>query len=268
MISNIDYVIYICRIQIHIVIDETLIMKLFILTFLILFTSTLFSQNKLVINYHFNYQFDTSTSADPKTIELYKASNKNTGDYVLITSKQESTFNKIDKINNNQDNDPSIKDIPVPSVNIYNDFANNYSLDNLDFRGKKLLIKDSLNSFKWIIKRDLDDILGYKVKKAIAKKANITYEAWFAPSLPFKSGPLSYFGLPGAILKLAIILDQNDGVHKRSYTATEVKLDNNAVILKPTKGKILTKKEFEDYFNEIFRIEAEIENNKVDTNIN
>lgn len=166
MISNIDYVIYICRIQIHIVIDETLIMKLFILTFLILFTSTLFSQNKLVINYHFNYQFDTSTSADPKTIELYKASNKNTGDYVLITSKEESTFNKIDKINNNQVRDSYIKSIPVPSANIYNDFANNYSLDNLDFRGKKMIIKDSINSFKWIIKRDLDDILGYKVKKS------------------------------------------------------------------------------------------------------
>lgn len=228
---------------------------------------TLYSQDKLIVNYHFNYEFDTSKSKDSKIIEMFKESNKNTGDYILITSREESTFNKIDKIDNNQDNNSLVKSIPVPSANIYNDFKNYYSLDDLDFQGKKILVKDSLNSYKWLIKKDSDEILGYKVKKAIAKKGNITYEAWFAPSLPFKSGPLFYWGLPGVILKIVIIMDQDDGIHKRYYTATDVKLNKDAIILKPNKGKILTKKEFENYINEVFRIQAEIKNNKVDTKI-
>jgi len=238
--------------------------KKIIILFSVIFTSVLFAQDKLVINYNFIYEFDLSKSTDPKTVETFKESNKNTSDYILITSKEESIFNKVEKIDNSQNKTGGIS---TPSANLYSNFKDNYRLDNLEFRGKKMLIKDSLTSFKWFIQKDSGEILGYKVKKATAKRNNITYEAWYAPSLSFKSGPEFYWGLPGVILKVAVIMDQNDGIHKRFYTATDIKINNKAIILKPTKGKVLTKKEFEDYFNELFRIEAEIKNNKVNTKI-
>lgn len=241
-------------------------MKLFIPTFLMLFASTLFSQNKLVVNYRFNYQFDTSTPTDPKTIALYKASNNNTGDYILITSKDESLFNKIEKLDNNQ-KDSNINNIPVPSGMNYINFNDEINIYNLEFKGQKILIKDSLSSFKWIIQKDREKYLGYDVKKAFAKNNNIIYEVWFAPDLPFKSGPGLIWGLPGIILKLEIIMNQSDGIHKRYYNATKIELNNNAIITKPSKGKVFTEKEFIKYFNEQLKIEAEMKNNRIDTKI-
>jgi len=239
----------------------------FIFTFLLLTTSNLLiAQDKLVVNYQFNYAYDTSVSKDPKQLAVYKASNQNTGEYLLITTKEEAIFKTIDKLNNTQ-SISDVESIPVPNLNDYIDFKNHYSLVQMDFNGKLFLIKDSITTYQWIIQRDKDQFLGYEVRKAIAKRDNVTYEAWYAPNLPFKAGPYITFGLPGVILKLTIILDQDDGVHQHIYTATKVDLNDKAKIIKPTKGELMMVDDFVVYFNEIFRIEAEMENNKIDTKI-
>ena len=239
----------------------------FIFTFLLLNLSTLLlAQEKLVVNYQFNYAYDTSVSKDPKQLAIYKASNQNTGEYILITSKDEATFKKIEKLNNTQ-SISDVESIPVPNSNNYIDLKDHYSLDQMDFNGKLFLIKDSMKTYQWVIQRDKDQFLGYEVRKAIAKRDNVTYEAWYAPNLPFKAGPNNIFGLPGVILKLTIILDQDDGVHQHIYTAIKVELNDKAKIIKPTKGELMMVDDFVVYFNEIFRIEAELENNKVDRKI-
>lgn len=241
-------------------------MKLYITTFLVFFTFTLFGQEKLIVNYFFNYEFDTSKSTDDKTIQLYKESNKNTGEYLLISSNEESIFNNIEKINNNQENNRS-ENISIPLSKNYINYKEHYLLDSFEFQGKKIIVKDFLAKYNWIIEKDQDEIIGYKVKKAIAKKDNIIYEAWFAPSLPFKSGPGNYWGLPGVILKLGIYMNQDDGIHKRYYSATKVELNDKVTIVRPTKGMVFTENEFIAYFNEQFRIQNEIENSKVNTKI-
>lgn len=239
----------------------------FIFTCLLLTTSTLLiAQEKLVVNYQFNYAYDTTVSKDPKRLAIFKASNQNTSEYLLITTKDEATFKKIEKLNNTQ-SISDVESIPVPNRNDYIDFKNHYSLVQMDFNGKLFLIKDSMKTYQWVIQRDKDQFLGYEVKKAIAKRDNVTYEAWYAPNLPFKAGPDITFGLPGVILKLTIMLDQDDGMHQHIYTATKVELNDKAKIIKPTKGELMMVDDFVVYFNEIFRIEAELDNNRVDRKI-
>ena len=147
----------------------------FIFTFLLLNLSTLLlAQEKLVVNYQFNYAYDTSVSKDPKQLAIYKASNQNTGEYILITSKDEATFKKIEKLNNTQ-SISDVESIPVPNSNNYIDLKDHYSLDQMDFNGKLFLIKDSMKTYQWVIQRDKDQFLGYEVRKAIAKRDNVTY---------------------------------------------------------------------------------------------
>ncbi|RLZ08765.1 GLPGLI family protein [Faecalibacter macacae] len=235
------------------------------LIFLLFFISN-YAQEKLVVDYIFNYKYDLTKSSDARTLAIYKASNKNTGEYQLITTKEESIFNSIEKINNSQ-NVFDVEPYSVPSANLYNNILENYTLDPINFKGKNFIVKDTVTKYNWLLEREYDKILGYDVKKAVAKRFNITYEAWFAPSLPYKTGPGNIFGLPGLILKLKIILDQDDGVHQHIYTATKVDLNDKAKIIKPTKGELMMVDDFTVYFNKILRIEAEIENNKVETKI-
>ena len=56
-------------------------------------------------------------------------------------------------------------------------------------------------------------------------------------------------------------------MHQHIYTAIKVELNDKAKIIKPTKGELMMVDDFVVYFNEIFRIEAELENNKVDRKI-
>lgn len=239
--------------------------KGFTLIFLSIFISA-FAQDKLVIDYIFNYKYDQTQSTDVKTLAIYKASNKNTGEYQLITTKEEAFFKSIDKINNSQ-NVFDVEPYGVPSANLYLNIVENYTLDPINFKGKNFIVKDTITKYNWVIERSKDKMLGYEVRKAIAKRDNITYEAWFSPSLPYKSGPGNVFGLPGVILKLTIILDQDDGMHQHIYTATKIGLNDIAKIVQPTKGELMMVDDFIVYFNEIFRIEAEMENNKVETKI-
>lgn len=76
-------------------------MKKLLFTFL-LSSISLFAQEKLVVEYQFNYDFDTSKITDKKTLGFYKATNENLSFFELITKKNESYFGRIEKIDNNQ----------------------------------------------------------------------------------------------------------------------------------------------------------------------
>ena len=64
-------------------------MKKLLFTFL-LSSISLFAQEKLVVEYQFNYDFDTSKITDKKTLDFYKATNENLSFFELITKKNES----------------------------------------------------------------------------------------------------------------------------------------------------------------------------------
>ena len=147
-----------------------------------------------------------------------------------------------------------------------------------DFMGKEFLVKDSLPNLKWKMEGETRVIGGYNCFKATAivavnktdfrnfapkkeddkaakpadegKKTNLldnlempkeaTITAWYTPEIPVNQGPENYWGLPG------LILEVNDG--KTIILCSKVVMNpkEKVVIKAPTKGKVITQKEFDE----------------------
>ncbi len=230
-------------------------------------TLSLFAQEKLVVEYRFNYDFDISKITDKKKLDFYKSSNENTSYFELVTTKNESFFGKIDKIDNNQNTGTSIGLIGGPAGNFYNNLIDKYSLFSIDLNGMKLIVKDTIKALDWVLTKEKDKILGYDVKKAIYQKDKFMVEAWYSPKLDFRNGPNKYFGLPGIILKIVETSISNNGNHKQIYFATAVQINNEARLIKPTKGQLISQDEFYSIIDEMNKKIEESMNNKMDKKI-
>ncbi len=66
--------------------------------------------------------------------------------------------------------------------------------------GLSYLIEEKIPEIKWKITKDTATFSGLACQKAIANHEGKNWTAWFAPSLPFQSGPWQLQGLPGLIV--------------------------------------------------------------------
>jgi GLPGLI family protein len=82
--------------------------------------------------------------------------------------------------------------------------------------------KDAATANNWqLLNEDGPDILGYSTKKAQLRFRGRNYYAFFAPDLPFNTGPFKFSGLPGTILEVFT----DDNTHR--FKALSVHLENN-----------------------------------------
>lgn len=65
------------------------------------------------------------------------------------------------------------------------------------------LYEEDYPCMTWEYTEDTATISGYFTQKAVCKYGGRTWEAWFAPDLPFNDGPYMFCGLPGLIIKVA-----------------------------------------------------------------
>lgn len=133
---------------------------------------------------------------------------------------------------------------------IYTDFTSLTTIRLDESFGEPLLVTDSLNRFKWKLTNEKQTINGYTCFKAIGTAYNYEDEgileipvvAWYTPEIPIPTGPAEFGGLPGAILELT----RGKG---KTYKAVEIRFKRKDVkIKKPTKGKQLTRAEYEKLF--------------------
>lgn len=75
--------------------------------------------------------------------------------------------------------------------------------------GSSYLIEEEIPEIKWKITKDTASFSGLACQKATANFEGKNWIAWFAPSLPFQSGPWKLQGLPGLIIDAA---DENKTV--------------------------------------------------------
>lgn len=153
-----------------------------------------------------------------------------------------------------------------------------YAVDK-EFMGKEFLVKDSLTNLKWKMEAETRVIGGYNCFKATAvrpvsksdfrnfrpkkeeketevktadkeKKTSfmdeveipkeITITAWYTPEIPVNQGPEGYWGLPG------LILEVNDGKTTVLCSKVVMNVKDKAEIAAPTKGKVVTQKEYDE----------------------
>lgn len=121
----------------------------------------------------------------------------------------------------------------------------------LNAYGEDFLVE--LPKIEWKITNEKKKIGKFNCLKATATierenskgKFNQNIIAWFAPEIPFNFGPKEYSGLPGLIVEVK----PGDNI---GYKLLKIKAENYKKIEKPTEGKNITFKEFNDLGKKIF----------------
>ena len=202
---------------------------------------------KVIYNTDFILDFDKIKSSIPAA---YQASFKSEIDrgisvkFVLESNGKMSSFKPEIKIDNNQSNDNSIAQmiIAAEANPQYKDYEKNEFYNVKDFGVKTFLIKDKIFDYQWKITKEKTEIAGYNATKAVGiDEDGKEVIAWYTTSLPYRDGPYRYANLPGLIVKAEMSTDE----FKAVFTMKEIEiLDKDIVITFPTKGKVVTDKEF------------------------
>ncbi|MXV37876.1 GLPGLI family protein [Flavobacteriaceae bacterium Ap0902] len=247
-------------------------MKYYLALFALILFSVINAQEILKITYSSQMKIeDDFSDLDVPTAqkEAYKKMLKDAMEEVhyfdLVTTSTESTYKKVEKINNDLPQENGMK-ISVSAGGTFN-YKNIITKEVLELRksfNENYIIKDTLEDFDWKITREKDQILGYEVRKAMHTDSMRTITAWYAPKIAMKTGPADYWGLPGLILKVDVALNNEENT-RFYFQAQELKVDSEAKIEKPTGGKVISEKEYMAIMQEISTKFKEMRESGVDT---
>lgn len=224
-------------------------MKNLFLTLFFLTSIYLSAQQSFKVEYEVydQLEFEDKTSDFAKEVE---SSNKTPKYYTVLIDGKESYFQKIERINNDQDKETV--SFSTIQNNIYIDSETQTYQQYVDYNGDRFIINDSLPQYNWSLTRETKTILGQEVRKATHKTNNTEITAWYAPNLPYKIGPIYTNGLPGLILELKAETIKKSQKTIQQFSAINISpLDKKDKFIKSTKGKIVNKEEFKTEITEI-----------------
>jgi len=239
-----------------------------------------FSQEKLIVEYESRMEFDAEAFeknlsvsggnvAKQEIIDALKESMTKPNYYKLTLTPNESLFEYVEKIENEQPSDARVKVKMYAGGNgiLYKNLSEKLSLNQQESWNQKFIISDSLETYDWKISKESKEILGFEVRKAETKiDSTQTAIAWYAPKLPYKNGPESYQGLPGLILEIEISDNSDDEKRKSIYKAISLNVDNeDEPIERPKKGKEISSADFEKFNKEQMEKMNEMYEGGVDT---
>lgn len=172
-------------------------------------------------------------------------------DYLLTIYDNQTTYKKVEKLNNQQGNNSFSYDDGGSAKNLLKNLSTKEYFRNANVMDKSYLIKDKLTEYKWQLSRETKKIIGFDVKKATAIiDSTTTVTAWYAPSIAIKDGPAMYNGLPGLILELDINNTKRKGVESHTIRSIEVKeVPNLKPFDQPKEKNVISEKEYKDLAN-------------------
>ncbi len=182
-------------------------MRNIILTIISLITtSNLFAQSPdkalARVKYSFIHIQDTTQKDRPYTENM-----------VLVTGKNASLYISYDKVNQNIEGRKQLEQMKNGGSNMvikgyspnsmvdYFYFAKEKKLFTTETLINKYLVEEEFPNLNWKITRDTLSFSGIHCKKATAYFKGRNWIAWFAPEMPFQSGPWKLNGLPGLIIE-------------------------------------------------------------------
>lgn len=185
-------------------------------------------------------------------------------DYKLHTNGTESVYKLQEKINNDQS--PAgiiLQQITATDKEpLYKNLVEQFYLKPYDF-GRAYLVKDDLADFKWKISKEKTNIAGFDALKATGYlNDSIQVTAWYTPKINIKDGPDRFWGLPGFILKAEFEMMDIGFIITAKKVAV---LENEIKIQKPTKGKQMSEKEFNEEMKALQEQMKEMYGGGVDT---
>ncbi len=174
-------------------------------------------------------------------------------DYLLLSNGKESLFQYQEKLQN--DGSPiNKKAIGRGGGNgiYYLNIPERKLIHKVDLLGKAFRVEyHAPFRYDWKLHEEKKEIHGYVCYRATATekindfrgKATRHIEAWYSPELPSYVGPADFVGLPG------MVLEGGSGNIRFRIKSLKIGKNEDPNIKKPTKGKLVTYKEFIDIFN-------------------
>lgn len=214
------------------------------------------------INYEITMKFDKDkikalnkkNNVSEQVKKMINSTVKNPGkaNFKLLFNKNESIFEEEKSLTIN-DKGVNLVKIMIGKGLFYTDKNSKKILNQKEAFGKIFLI--DVPQVRWVLTQRTKKIGNYSCYKATTEKEvenekgkfvkKVT--AWYTPELPINFGPKDYFGLPGLILELT------EGNLLFKASKINVSFNKNIHIKKPTKGKKVTLKEYNEIAKEIIK---------------
>ena len=170
--------------------------------------------------------------------------------YILITNKLESYFEAENNLS--QKNDSPYEQVLVRMAKRFTSFNemiySNHKNDSIIFVknlvNKDFIVKRGNYNFNWTLKNETKQILGFEAKKAEGlyyypiTNEELKVEAWYIPTIPLKSGPDIFIGLPGLIVEL--------NLKGAVVTVKMIETIDDIKIKKIDDSKSITQQEYDD----------------------
>lgn len=128
---------------------------------------------------------------------------------VLNIGKNNSQFFSLNKYKSDSiqysDNNKGLMSMPLNIKNVNEriiKFNNSNDLISISYLSSICYQIKEHNDLIWNVLPEYNEILGYKVQKAITKYKGRNWIAWFCSDIPISDGPYKFKGLPGLILKI------------------------------------------------------------------
>ena len=129
-----------------------------------------------------------------------------------------------------------------PDNETYRNLKEGVIIEKQNLFGRYFRITGEPEKIKWKMTGDKKQIAGYLCMKATYMRDTIPVTAWFTPQIPIQNGPGIIGQLPGLILELDV---DNGQMVTRALSVELRPLSQDEEILKPTKGKEISREKFE-----------------------
>ena len=187
--------------------------------------------------------------------------------FKLIIQNNLSVYTEIEKVDNTQKSSGVNIQVIGSKEQNFKDIDTKQFFKSANLGNKQITVKDDLKNYNWIVSRDTKTILGYEAKKAIGEYKNKKIIAWFTTSIPYKTGPADYWGLPGLILEIEEDANLSDKIEAKKVTRiTDVTTINDKKTIEiPKSNKYLSENEFVTKRDELIKNMKDMYSNGVDT---
>jgi len=197
--------------------------------------------------------------------------------YTLTFDKIASTYKEEEKLDQSTGGHGGMRFMMMGggiSGNYYKNIQTKTSAKENEFSGKNFLIKDSLMIYDWKMEQEtkmIGENLCFKATAVVERPVRNTsfrfgrrndkeeekkeepkddvmelviVTAWYTLDIPVSHGPSDYWGLPGLILEIS------DGDTQILCTKIVMNPKDKSEISEPSKGKVVTQKEYDKIFEE------------------